>query len=172
MPAERKLPSDTALQAWVDAGHTHEQIAEMVNQQNLAELSPDKRKFYKPVGRSAVSAALSRAGLTNPVRYSETIPWRVSLEHSRAYDLWMLRVAHRMQYNGKWSEDEERRFESWKHNQMKDGQVVLLYIPDSPEGFYRVFREEGDWEFIRPPERQNQLERARRKAGAQQKKTA
>lgn len=154
MPAERKLPSDTRLQAWVDAGFTHEQIAEKVNQQNLAELSPDKRKFYQPIGRSAVSAALSRAGLTNPVRYKESIPWRVKLEHSRSVDLWMLRVAHRMKYGGKWSEDEERRFKSWKKNQMQDGNAVLIYIPDSPEGFYRVYREEGDDEFIRPPERQ------------------
>jgi len=117
----------------VERGMTHEQIAK-----------------EHGVGRSAVSAALSRAGLTNPVRYDDTIPWRVKLTHSRHYDLWMLRVGHRLTHDLPATPDEVKRFTSWERD-LNDAGAVITYLPDTEEGFHWVERQEGDAQWHRPP---------------------
>ena len=64
MPAVRYLPSDMLLQRYVERGMTHQQIADMVSQQEGVSIS-----------RSSIIPALSRAGMTNRVRYDAEIPW-------------------------------------------------------------------------------------------------
>jgi hypothetical protein len=134
MPAHRKLPSGYLLKRMADSGMTHQQIADEFG-----------------VGRSAVSVAMHREGHTNPVRYDDTLPWRVKVAHSGSIHQWMLRVAHRKQHGGKVSADEERRYESWLR-EMHEKDAVVAYFPNSELGFYWVPREPGDGELIRPPQ--------------------
>lgn len=132
MPRARVLPSDYLLARMVEQGMTHQQIAEKVSAEE-----------HIPVTRQAVATALSRAGLTNRVRYEETIPWTVHIEHQHSIHLWMLRVHHRLTHGGSVSEDERRRYAGWRRRLEESGSVIM-YVPDSPDGFYPVPRRAGD----------------------------
>lgn len=139
MPADRILPSDYLLQRMVDQGMTHAQIADKISKETGHQ-----------IGRSAVSAALSRAGLTNPKRYDDTIPWRVIMEHQNCTTIWMLRIAHRVNAGEDVPADQLARFKAWAAK-LRAHDAVVTYIPDSPDGFYWVMRQDGDGELIRPP---------------------
>ena len=60
MSRERLIPGDDQLKSMVERGMTHQQIADAVSKETGVSVS-----------RSTVSAALSRAGLTNRIRYDE-----------------------------------------------------------------------------------------------------
>ena len=66
-----------------------------MTQAQIAEALTARNGFH--VTRSAVSVALSRAGLTKRVRYSTTLPWTLQARHSDAYDAYMLRLAGRLE---------------------------------------------------------------------------
>lgn len=141
MPAHRVLPSDYLLQRMVEQGMTHQQIADKIS-----------KDTGHRVGRSAVSAALSRAGLTDRKRYTDTIPWRVKLAHQNNATIWMLRIGHRMANGGRVSASELERFTAWKAK-LDAADAVITYLPDTEEGFYWVRRQPGDHELIRPPKK-------------------
>lgn len=131
MPA-RLLPDKTTLRRLVDEGMTHNEIVEWIAD-NL-DVS---------VARSTVASALSRAGLTEPgQRYTEQIPWRVQQDHLKHYAARMLRLLGRRQANLPLTEDQEKRLDDWMNKMRKDHSVVV-YLPDSPDGFYYV---DGDWD--------------------------
>jgi hypothetical protein len=126
----------------VDRGMTHQQIADKVSSDEGVAVS-----------REAVSAALSRAGMTNRVRYEDEIPWRVKVEHQGSYDLWMLRLAARVDRGLGVSKTEARRLQVWKDRLNRNG-AVIHYEPESEEGFWPVHREAGiDLGLIREPDR-------------------
>lgn len=120
-----------------------------MTQQEIADVLTARTHY--PITRSAVSVALSRAGLTNRVRYSTTLPWRVQARHSDHYDAYMLRLAGRMETGRKLSADEQRRFASWKRR-LDEAGCVVHYEPRSEQGFWWVPRRPGvDCGLIREP---------------------
>lgn len=133
MAAPRVLPSDSMLQKYVERGMTHQQIADLITKESGV-----------PVARSTVSAALSRAGLTNRVRYDEVIPWKpIKSEHNHHYALTMLRLEARKRAGLELTEEQERRLSSWKQR-LDDENALVVYLPDTDEGFFYVRRKPTD----------------------------
>lgn len=134
MAAPRKLPSVDQLQRMVESGMTHQQIAEAIT----AETG-------EPVTRGAISAALSRAGKTSDKpRYSETVPWRVKVQHLTEYAPRMLRLLGRRNKGIVLSHKENQRLVSWLEMLDAEG-VVVAYDPDNDEqGFHYIDASFGD----------------------------
>ena len=132
MGARRILPSDSQLKRMVDRGMTHQEIADKVSEDT-----------GERVNRSSVSAALSRAGLTDRVRYDEVIPFQVRAVHNYHYALTMLRVHARLEAGLEVPEDQVDRYESWKAK-LEENNGVVAYVPDTEDGFHYVRREPED----------------------------
>lgn len=135
MGAPRLIPSDSILQSMVESGLTHQEIADVIS-----------RETGRSVGRSTISAALSRAGLTDRIRYDSVIPWpRIKMEHNHHYALSMLRLKARIDADLPVTEENLKRFESWERK-LRENNAVVVYRPDSPDGFYYCPRrpEDGD----------------------------
>ena len=131
----RKVPDKNTLQRWVDAGMTHQEMAEEI-----------ERQTGEPITRSAVSQALQRENISPQVeapRYSEEIPWRVLTAHLYAYPVRMLRLLGRRRRNGQLSPREMSKLDSWLAKLEADN-LVVAYDPDTVEGFFYVDREPGD----------------------------
>lgn len=127
MPPTRVIPDKTELRHLVAAGHTHQEIADLVYE-----------RTGQKVTRGAVSSAISRAGLSTPGhRYEETLPWRVKIEHSKHYAARMLRLLGRRLQGGTLHPDDAARLDSWMAKMREEGTVVA-YIPETEEGFHYV----------------------------------
>lgn len=132
MPAKRYLPSDSTLVEWAKV-MTHQQIADRIYEDT----------GYK-VARSTVSAALSRAGETNRVRYESTIPWpRIKVEHNHHYAVTMLRLLARREDGQELNDSQSARLDSWLQR-LEDEDAVVVYRPDTEDGFYYVRRQKSD----------------------------
>lgn len=117
---------------------THAQIAEHIY-----------RTTGQRVSRSSVSAALSRAGKTDRIRYDKWIPWRVKIEHNAEYPLTMLRYLARREQGLPLTEEQGKRLDSWLVK-LDDGNAVVAYAPNTTEGFFYVKKKKGDRNYIRP----------------------
>lgn len=133
MPRPRVLPSEAELAQMVAEGWSHADIAAHV----------EKTTGHK-VTRSAVSAALSRAGLTKATpRYKEEIPWRVKEEHLTQYPARMLRLLGRSRSKGDLTDEDADRLSSWM-GQLSEWNAVVAYSPTA--GFLYVAADEiDDW---------------------------
>lgn len=131
MAAPRLLPPVQDLKKLVDKGLTHQQIADEVF-----------RKTGHRVSRTAISAALSRAGLTEREghRYKEEIPWTVKTQHLTQYPARMLRLLGRNNYGTVLSAEESERLNAWL-NMLEDSDAVVAYCPEGP-GFIYVKADE------------------------------
>lgn len=134
MPAPRILPPTSELKRCVEMGMTHQQIAEYL-QQSLGI----------KVSRSSVSAALSRAGLTEREgqRYKAEIPWRVRGEHLTQYQARMLRLLGRRRAGIELTDDEENRLDAWLEA-LAEREIVVAYAPQSGGFLYVEADEIGD----------------------------
>ena len=131
MPAQRYLP-DSATLATMSLTMTHQQIADQIF-----------RDTGWKVARSTISAALSRAGKTNPVRYT-TIPWSpIKVSHNHHYALTMLRLVARREAGKELTPEQTVRLDSWL-KRMSDEDAILAYEYDSDDGFYYVRRKKSD----------------------------
>lgn len=133
MPPKRLVPSDSILEKWLDEGLSHQDMVDRIRETENIE-----------VGKSAVAAALSRAGLTKRIRYDTHIPWSpIRPDHGRAYPLTMLRFLARRDAGEKLPEAQAERLDSWLER-MVDEDVVVDYIYDDPDGFVYRRRKRGD----------------------------
>jgi len=133
MPAKRLVPSDSILEKWVDEGLTHQQMVDRVMETEHVEVS-----------KSAIAAALSRAGLTNRVRYDKYIPWTpIRPDHARAYPLSMLRFLARRDHKLPLTAEQSDRLDSWLERLDRENAVVD-YVYDDPDGFVYRRRKKGD----------------------------
>lgn len=128
MAAPRKLPPVEELARLVDAGWTHQQIADHVY-----------ATTGQKVTRASVSSALSRAGrTTDKPRYTETIPWRVRQPHLTEYPARMLRLLGRRRNGDELTANETQRLEHWLRA-LAEANAVVGYDPDNLEqGFHYV----------------------------------
>ena len=132
MAPPRFLPSDSVLKKWLDEGLTHKQIQARIKEQDGVE-----------VALGTISAAISRAGLSNPVRYP-TIPWHpIRADHQNAYPLLMLRYLGRRELGEEMTAEQNRRLDAWIERLEKENACVA-YRPDSEQGWYYVRRRPGD----------------------------
>lgn len=141
MAPPRYIPSDSILEKWLEEGLDHQAIVERIREQTGVTVS-----------RSSVAAAISRAGLSNRVRYEEHIPWSpIRADHAAAYPLSMLRLAAREANGVKLTEDQQSRLDSWRQRLAREGAVVE-YRYDSPDGWYYVPARPQDTGLIRIPD--------------------
>ena len=123
MGAPRFVPSDSILANWKAEGLTVAQMVERIKQQEGVEVS-----------------ALSRAGLTEQIRYDDHIPWSpIRNDHTGHYALSMLRLAARRDAGQQLPEYRLRKLQAWEARLAEDDAVVT-YVYASPEGFYYVPR--------------------------------
>ena len=146
MPAKRKLPSESILAGWVEAGLTHQEIVDRI-----------REEYHEEVSRSSVSGALSRAGFTQPRRYEEEIPWSpIAVEHNAAYQLTMLRTGARIRAGKPVGPKARERFDRWVE-ELKAKGLVVHYVYDSPQGFFYVKARPGvDTGLVRIPDADDQ----------------
>lgn len=116
------------LLRWREQGLTHQQMAERI----------EKETGY-PVSRSTVSAMFSRYGeTTQPLhKYTEEVPWRVRQEHATHYAVRMLRLLGRKRAGEVLTPANEGRLNTWLR-QLEDIGAVVVYVPDTDEGFFYV----------------------------------
>lgn len=132
MPAPRILPGKTELRHLLAQDLTHQQIADLVSEQVGVRVS-----------RTSVSAAISRAGLSGDgPRYEDVIPWRVKTEHSTHYAVRMLRALGRRRASKPLAGDLDGKLDSWL-DKLRGEDAVVVYLPDTEEGFFYVPRREG-----------------------------
>lgn len=132
MAAPRILPPTQDLRRYVEAGMTHAQIADHIRETTGLVVS-----------RSAVSSALSRAGLTTEApRYRSELPWRVRAEHLTQYQARMLRLLGRRRASVELTDDEAQRLDAWLEA-LAERELVVAYVPDGP-GFLYVDADEID----------------------------
>lgn len=129
MAAKRILPPGQELLTMVEAGMTHQQIADSVAAQR-----------GRPVSRSAVSAALHRAGAarTNP-SYRDMIPWTVHARHQGAYQIRMLRLLGRRRHGRTMTGEDQARLTSWLE-QLERRKLTVAYAPHTAYGLLYI-----DW---------------------------
>ena len=151
MPAQRILPSDAELIRMVEQGLTQAQIARKIEEE-----------VKRPISRSAVSVALSRAGLSRPrVPRAELLPPGVREEHAAMYPARMLRAESRLRADEYLSDAEKHRLDTWKANLEARGDAVTYHRcrrhtcgSDSPEqtghaeGWFYIPRNPGDDIFV------------------------
>lgn len=119
MGRPRFVPDKAELEQLLAAGYTHEMIVDHI-----------RRTTGEEVTRSTVSAAISRAGLSTPQnRYTDTIPWRVRVDHLRDYPVRMLRLLGRRRAGEPLNEVENLRLDNWLKT-MKSDKTVVVYDPD------------------------------------------
>lgn len=127
MPTPRLIPDRTELRRLVAAGWTHQAIADLVAQ-----------RTGRTVTRGAVSAAISRAGLSTPAsRYKDQLPWKVKISHSKHYAARMLRLLGRREQGEELAELDNQRLDSWLEK-LEAENAVVAYAPDTEAGFYYV----------------------------------
>lgn len=133
MAAPRLLPPIQDLRRMVEAGYTHADIADHVFETTGHEVS-----------RSAVSSALSRAGLTREgPRYREEIPWRVRTQHLTQYPARMLRILGRSRLGMELTSEDQTRLGAWLQS-LDEQRLVVAYAPDGPGFLYVPADEVGD----------------------------
>jgi hypothetical protein len=135
MAAPRLLPPANELLRMVEAGMTHQQIADRI-----------QHTTGVPVSRSTVSAALSRAGLASVGhRYKRELPWKVKAEHLTQYPARMLRLLGRRRSGVELTEEEYERLEAWMVA-LEDKNLVVGYAPEGNGFIYVVADEKNDGE--------------------------
>jgi len=130
----RKAPDRDTLVKLRQQGMSHQEIADWVWDTTGERIS-----------RSTISSALHRAGLTTEAaRYSDTIPWRVHVEHLEEYPVRMLRMLGRRRASKDLTDSDNRRLDKWLHL-LDENQAVVGYDPDNTEqGFHYVPRRDGE----------------------------
>jgi hypothetical protein len=128
--APRRLPPASELAKLVEAGFTHQQIADHVHD-----------RYGQHVSRSTVSVALSRAGLAkDAMRYKDELPWKVKSDHLTQYPARMLRLLGRRRSDIDLTDEEAERLEAWLEGMGEKG-LVVAYVPDG-SGFIYVYADE------------------------------
>ena len=136
MGREKVLPDTNTLQRYVDQGLTHDEIAVRITADTGISVS-----------RSAVSVALHRAGIAaNATRYRDHLPWRVHMDHIRAYPARMLRLLGRRDTdNGPISDTDTKLLDNWL-SMLSREQLVIAYDYDDPtgQGFHYIDQKHKD----------------------------
>lgn len=129
MGRPRLVPSDSVLEQWyVEEGLTQQQIVDRIWDQDKVR-----------VARTTVAVALSRAGLTDRIRYDDQIPWRVRVEHSSHNLVNILRSAAREARGLPLTPTSQANLDSFRRRQEEED-CVIAYVPETEQGWWLVRR--------------------------------
>ena len=137
-----RAPNKTQLKNYLAKGLTQAQIVEAWERDSNVRVS-----------RSAIGMAISRYGLASAKprpSYREMIPWRVRWEHRMAWDVRMLRLEARRRRGDALADKEKRDLTVWR-SRLDEANAVVIYEPDTDEGFFWVTRRPDDDDVVRRP---------------------
>ena len=137
-----RAPNKTQLKNYLAKGLTQQQIVQAWEQESNIRVS-----------RSAIAMAISRYGLASAKprpSYREMIPWRVRWEHRMHWDVRMLRLEARRRRGEALADKEKRDLTVWR-SRLDEANAVVIYEPDTDEGFFWVQRTPEDDDVIRRP---------------------
>lgn len=138
---QQLVPGKEVLRRYAQAGLTQRQMVEAWERESNIRVS-----------RSAMGMALARYEIVGNrrrrARYEDMIPWTVKNEHQKSYDLWMLRLEARRRRGEEIDAGQLSRLNSWRLDLIEES-AVIVYDPDTEQGFFWVPRVEGDDDIIR-----------------------
>lgn len=105
------------------------------------------------VSRSAIAMAMRRHGVEAAKprpRYEEMLPWHVLDEHKYNAQARLLRLEGRRRKGGKLNSRELQWLTTWRR-ELETHNAVVIYDPDTEEGFHWVQRTAADNDLIRRP---------------------
>jgi hypothetical protein len=143
-------PSKGRVQLAPSKAELERYLREGLTQQQVADAWEEKTNIR--VSRSTIGMAIARYGLEPPrtrQRYEETLPWRISMEHRMHNDARMLRAEARRRRGLALPEKTKRLLTKWRQA-LDEAEAVVVYDPDTAEGFHWVPRRESDDDIIRP----------------------
>lgn len=124
---QKILPDLQRIITLREEGKTYQQIADWLEEKHGVKVSA-----------GSIGSALSRGGVTKArPRYKDHLPWTVAREHTTHYAARMLRLMGRRDDGGELTEEELDRLNSWLAK-LKKEHAVVVYVPDTEEGFYYV----------------------------------
>ncbi len=127
MAPPRYVPSDSILEKWKADGLTVPEMIARIKKDSGIEVAP-----------GTIYSALSRAGLSDRIRYEDFIPWSpIRADHSTAYPLVMLRLAARRAAGESLPPEREAKLDRWIARMKSDG-VVVHYEHDTADGWFYV----------------------------------
>lgn len=138
MPRRRVVPPKEVLQRWIDEGLNRQQMTDRVAEQTGERVTPN-----------AISVAMNRYGM-DPLRprYADVLPWEVQTKDVGHRYARMLRLLGRRRAGGNLSRQEDSQLDRFL-KKLTEANAVVVYVPDSPEGFYAVPRIPEDTDVVR-----------------------
>lgn len=121
-----------------------DRIAEGKNDREMVEL------WFQESGELVTPQAINKKIRTLDLRervedYSDLIPWEVKAEHAGHYLHKLLYAEGHVQKGKPITKRWETSLRNFKEK-LKQENAVVIYLPDSPDGFYLVKRKKGDAE--------------------------
>lgn len=134
------VPDKTQMRRYLSAGLTQKQIRDAWENDSGIKVS-----------RSAIAMAIERYGLQSAHprrRYEETLPWKVRVEHKNNNNARMLRLEGRRREGLALGDQEKRLLTQWRHK-LEEAGAVIVYDPDTEQGFWWVARRDDDDDIVR-----------------------
>lgn len=106
------------------------------------------------VSRSAIAMAMAREGIPAQKprpRYEDMLPWHVRSEHRMNAQARLLRLEGRRRKGGHLTDRELAWLTTWRE-ELAAANAVIVYEPNTEEGFFWVVRTDADTDIIRRPE--------------------
>lgn len=132
--AESGLPPKSVLQQWYGEGLSY---ADMARRHNAA--TGENRT------RQAFYMACSRYGISEPqnLDHKAVLPPNMRPEHSKLYDTQMIRQWDARRQGKTYGAREDQKINGWLAH-LNDAKVVLLYKPNTQQGWWPVPRKPSD----------------------------
>lgn len=133
-------PDEAELRRWLAEGLTHEQMAERATEQ-----------YSWPWTANGIAVRISRAGLSEQRgRHEYTVPWRVRDEHSRAYQVNMLRLLARRIGGEALTDKQGKQLDAFLRGLERDDAVIGY---SDTKGWVRISRGSVPRQYLHPDER-------------------
>lgn len=136
-------PDKTWLQRHARRGLTQQQMVEAWEEESGVQVS-----------RSAIAMAMSRHGVEAAKprpRYEDTLPWHVLDEHKYNSQARLLRLEGRRRQGRSLNSKELQWLTTWRR-ELEAHNAVVIYDPETEDGFHWVQRTEADDDVIRRPQ--------------------
>lgn len=135
-------PDKTWLRLHAQMGYTQKRMVEAWEEESGVRVS-----------RSAIAMAMNRHGVEAAKprpRYDEMLPWHVLDEHKYNTQARLLRLEGRRRKGGKLTPRELQWLTTWRR-ELEAHNAVVMYDPETAEGFHWVERLATDDDVIRRP---------------------
>lgn len=149
MAGKTKIQNEQEAIRWIEEGRTYQWIVEEYERKYNITTTPTMWSNFRR--RKGIEGRI--------VRDDDLIPWEVRKEHRWSYPVMMLRAEARRRAGRELRGTDAKRLASWLQT-LDDLNAVVLYNPNTDDGFFLVPREKTDDDIIRRPKRKTTTRRA------------